>query len=105
MLPSAVGVRWRCAFIKENSLASSPFLRFDDLAAVLAMSACERAAGAIATAVTELTESGAATDQMTAVLLKHFLVHFSSLENDFEQLIQPMSFEDADLAPARSEQP
>jgi hypothetical protein len=105
MLRSAVGVRWRCAFIKENSLTSSPFLRFDDLAAVLAMTACERAAGAIATAVTELTESGAATDQMTGVLLKHFLVHFSSLENDFEQLIQPMSFEDADLAPARSEQP
>jgi hypothetical protein len=86
-------------------LSCSPFLRFDDLAAVLAMTACERAAGAIATAVTELTEAEAVTDQMTAVLLKHFFVHFSTLQSDFERLISPMSFEDADLAPARSQQP
>ena len=69
------------------------------------LSACERAAAAVATAVTELTEMGAATDQMTAVLLKHFFVHFSTLQNDFERLIGPIAIEDEDLAPTRSDQP
>jgi hypothetical protein len=86
---------------RREKLTSSTFLRSDDLAAVLAMSACERAASAIATAVTELTEAGAATDQMTAVLLKHFFVHFSTLQQEFERLIGPMSV-DADLELTRS---
>jgi len=82
---------------------STIFLRSDDLAAVLAMSACERAASAIATSVAELSEAGAATDRMTAVLLKHFLVHFSGLQDEFERLIGPMEL-DAELAPTRSHQ-
>ena len=48
---------------------------------------------------------GAATDQMTAVLLKHFFVHFSTLQNDFERLIRPIAIEDADLASMRSDRP
>lgn len=85
-------------------MTSSTFLRSDDLAAVLAMSACERAASAIATSVVELTEAGSTTDRMTAVLLKHFLVHFSGLQDEFERLLGPTEL-DADLALTRSHQP
>ena len=101
-LPSTVGLRWPTGLAKENNLASSALLRSDDLAAVLAISACERAAGAIATAVTELTEMGVGTDRITSILLKHFLIHFSTLQSDFEQLLKPLGVEDADLAPTRS---
>ena len=85
-------------------MPSTTFLRSDDLAAVLAMSACERAASAIATSVAELTDSGAATDRMTAILLKHFLVHFTGLQQEFERLLGTTEL-DVDLALSRSHQP
>jgi hypothetical protein len=65
------------------------------------MSACDRAGAAIATSITELSEAGVATDRMTAVLMKHFLVHFSGLQAEFEQLLGGMEL-DADLAPTRA---
>jgi hypothetical protein len=80
---------------------SKTFLSGEDLAAVLAMSACDRAGAAIATSITELSEAGAATDRMTAVLMKHFLIHFSGLQAEFEQFLRDMEL-DADLAPTRA---
>ena len=81
----------RCG--KVELLVTSTSLRTNDLAAVLALSACSRAAAAIATAATELTEDGVLTERMTAVLVKHMLVHFSGLENEFEQLLRPTDLE------------
>ena len=54
------------------------------------------AAAAIATAATELTEEGILTERMTSVLFKHLLVHFSGLEEEFEQLLRRTEL-DADL--------
>jgi hypothetical protein len=79
---------------------SKTLLCDEDLAAVLAMSACDRAGAAIATSITELSEAGLATDRITAVLMKHFLVHFSGLQAEYEQLLG--GIEDADLAPTRA---
>jgi hypothetical protein len=76
-------------------------LSSEDLAAVLAMSACDRAGAAIATSITELSEAGVATDRMTGVLMKHFLVHFSDLQAELEQLLAGIEL-DADLAPTRA---
>jgi hypothetical protein len=81
--------------------SSTTFLQSEDLAAVLAMSASERAASALATSIAELTENEIATDRMTAILLKHFMVHFSGLQEEFEQFLGAMEF-DADLAPTRA---
>ena len=65
------------------------------------MSACDRAGAAISTSITELSEARVATDRMTALLMKHFLVHFSGLQAEFEQLLGGMEL-DADLAPTRA---
>jgi hypothetical protein len=72
-------------------------LQTDDVAAVLAMSAYERAASAVATAMTELAD----TDRVTAIVLKHFLAHFSGLQHEFEEFLRAMDL-DADLAPSRA---
>jgi hypothetical protein len=76
-------------------------LQTDDVAAVLAMSAYERAASAVATAMTELADTGVATDRVTAIVLKHFLAHFSGLQHEFEEFLRAMDL-DADLAPSRA---
>lgn len=81
--------------------SSSTLLETDDLAAVLAMAACERAASAIATSITELVDAGVATDRVTAVLLKHFFVHFGGLHEEFERFLIGIEC-DADLAPTRA---
>ena len=82
-------------------VSSNTLLQSDDLAAVLAMSASEHAASAIATSITELTEAGVATDRITSVLLKHFLVHFSGLQEEFEGFLAGMEL-DEDLALSRA---
>jgi hypothetical protein len=82
--------------VSRGVTSSTAALRSDDLASVLALSAWERAATAIAAAITELAETGVATERDCAVLLKHFLVHLTGLQQEFEQFMGPADL-DVDL--------
>ena len=72
----------------------------DDLAAVLALSAYERAASAAATAAAELQDAGLG-ERAHEVLTKHVLANFSGLEAEFEQMLR--AADDAvELGPSRA---
>ena len=81
-------------------MPSPAALDLDDLAAVLAMSAFDRAADAVATASAELRDQGI-SDVVTSVVVKHMLANFSGLEREFERLIRAADVA-AEIGPSRA---